>query len=641
MSIVLVLYGRADLGLLAVAALIDNTAPCFELIIVDNASPDEAIEAVSKQVRGATIIRNNLNVGFSAAVSVGALHASGEFLLILNSDVFVEHGWLPPLLAALDADSNLAGVSPLLLNLDGTVQEAGSVLFASADTTPVVDAERWALEFQRTVPYVSAACLLMRRLVYTQLGGMDTVYGRGYFEDVDLALELEDLGLSFAHVPGSVARHVRGGSSSLESATRQTILNREVFVDRWAQRLSLLPHAGTVSVGSRRRGRDGLAADRILVIDERLPHVDRGSGDPRMWQLATTMATTWPSVRVTFLAASLQHSDRYVTTLLSSGVEVAPCSLADAHVWLEQRAGHFSAVFISRPDNAAHFRSMLHRTQPQAMVVVDVEALYSRRTERQAALLAASDPSAAQVLLSISEAQRAFERESWQWATHVTCVCEEEAVEVRQAAPHTPVSIVQLVADVSAPVVPRSARRGALFFGGFMAGEASPNADAVGYLIEELMPLLSATHPALRLTVAGWNPPASVIRRDGGRVSVVGSVDDPAAVLGAHVVHLVPERFGAGIKTKLIESMACGTPFVTSTVAAQGLHLGELAQHLVADDAEHFVALAAALIDDTELWQRVHEGLLRVARDHFSTLAFTSALVDLMAELGVAPPMPT
>ena len=255
-SVVVVLYGRADLGLQAVAALIDNTPPCWELIIVDNASPDGAIEVLGAQVSGATVIRNGLNVGFSAAVSVGALHARGEFVLILNSDVFVEPGWLPPLIAALDADNTLAGVSPTLFNLDGTVQEAGSVLYASAETRAVMDDDRWALEFTRAVPYVSAACLLMRRLVYTQLGGMDTVYGRGYFEDVDLALELEALGLSLAHVPGSSARHVRGGSSTPESATSQMVLNRTVFVDRWSQRLSLLPHFGTDSVGARRRGRD-------------------------------------------------------------------------------------------------------------------------------------------------------------------------------------------------------------------------------------------------------------------------------------------------------------------------------------------------------------------------------------------------
>ena len=148
-------------------------------------------------------MRNSLNVGFSAGVDVGALHARGEFLLLLNSDVFVEPGWLPPLLAALDRSPSLAGVSPVLLNIDGSVQEAGSLLFAGGVTRAVTSADRWALDFSRTVPYVSAACLLLRRSVFTKLGGLDCVYGLGYYEDVELAMELDHLGLSLGYVAGS------------------------------------------------------------------------------------------------------------------------------------------------------------------------------------------------------------------------------------------------------------------------------------------------------------------------------------------------------------------------------------------------------------------------------------------------------
>lgn len=639
-SVILVLYGRADLALRAVAALVDNTPPCFELIIVDNDSPDDASTVVSDMIVGATIVRNPLNVGFSAAVSVGALRARGEFLLLLNSDVFVEPGWLPPLVAALEQDRFLAGVSPTLLNVDGTLQEAGSILFAGGETVAVTDEDTWALDFQRVVPYVSAACLLVRREVYSRLGGLDTAYGRGYYEDVDFALELEELGLALAHVPRSAARHVRGGSSNHESAMRQTLRNREVFIARWEDRLSTLPRIGSATVGARRRGRDELTADRILIIDDRLPHVDRGSGDPRMFRIATVMARTWPSARVTFLAASLEHSDIYSPGLLSHGVEVVPCSHDDAHEWLRRRPGHFSAVIISRPDNLVRFRSMLAQTQPQALVVVDVEAHYSQRTERQMAVITESHPAAAQALMRLRDEQREVEHVSWKAAHAVVCVCEEEAAVVRAVVPRTPVFVIQQLAEVAVHPTPNHQRHGLLFFGGFMGGELSPNTDTVGYLIDTLMPPIWAAHPELSLTVAGWNPPPSVIDRAGDRVVVVGPVADAAAVFSSHRLLLVPERFGAGIKTKLIEAMACGTPFVSSTLAAQGLHLGDLACHLVADDPERFVALTTALLNDAALWQRVHEGLLQLTRDHFSSNAFTNSLIDLMAEIGVAPPVP-
>lgn len=639
-SVILVLYGRADLALRALSALIAETAPCFELIIVDNASPDDALAVVRDGVVGATIIANTLNVGFGAAVSVGALRARGEFLLLLNSDVFVEPGWLPPLLAALDCDAHLAGVSPMLLNLDGTPQEAGSMISAAGGTLAIVDDTRWAYDFPRVVPYVSAACLLLRRSVYTTLGGFDSVYGRGYFEDVAWALELEQRSLRLAYIPGSFARHVRGASSTQESALLHASRNRDVFVEHWQHRLSLLPDLSSGSVGSRRRGRDELTADRILIIDDRVPHVDRGSGDPRMAQIATTLAREWPSAQVTFLAENLDNCEQYVPHLLAHGVEVVPCALRDAGGWLQDRFGHFAVVLISRPDNVVLAREMIARTQPQALVAIDVEAIYSSRTERLAAVLSRTDPVAAAEALALCDVQRAVEHTGWQWADVVLCASGEEATQVRAVVPRTPAVVVQLIAHVPHDIVPCEQRRGVLFFGGFMAGEASPNADAVRYLIDELMPLLWAGRPDLMLTVAGWNPPPSVVQRAGERVAVIGAVDDPERVVAAHRIVLVPERFGAGIKTKLAEAMAWGTPFVTSTIGAQGLHLGELTQYLVADEPQRFTELAAALLDDDHLWQRMHEGLLELAKQHFSSEALSTALIEVMAELGIAPPVP-
>ena len=623
-SVIIVLYGRADMAIPAIAALIANSPPCFELIIVDNASPDDALELVSSRVIGATIVRNSLNVGFSAGVDVGALHARGEFLLLLNSDVFVEPGWLPPLLAALDR--SLAGVSPVLLNIDGSVQEAGSLLFAGGVTRAVTSADRWALDFSRTVPYVSAACLLLRRSVFTKLGGLDCVYGLGYYEDVELAMELDHLGLSLGYVAGSSARHVHGASSSRERAMRRTVHNRAIFARRWQSRLDELPPATDhLTASAEVRARDAFAVDRVLIIDDRVPQ--------------TRLAALWPAARVTLLGASLDGADRYAPALLAAGVEVAACSFDGAQRWLEQRAGHYSAIIISRTDNLLRFREMVERTQPLALIVADVEAIYSRRTAMRATVMAASDPALAASCAEEAVRQREVELEGWNWAQVAVCVSREEAAEVRAVAPGTTVHVLPPVARAPERLVPYAERSGVVFFGGFMGGEASPNADSVRHLVDDIMPLLWSRRPQLALTVAGSDPTPSILSRAGERVAVIGRVDDPFHTLGARLVHVVPERFGAGVKTKLIESMASGTPFVTSPIGAQGLHLGELARHLVADHPAQFAEMTLALLDDPDLWRFVQRGLAGLAEQHFSPLVLDRTLVELMADLGAAPPL--
>ena len=71
-SVVMVLYGGGKVAARAISALAENTEPCFELIPVDNASPDDSLARVEEQVEGATILRNTANTGFGPASNQGA-----------------------------------------------------------------------------------------------------------------------------------------------------------------------------------------------------------------------------------------------------------------------------------------------------------------------------------------------------------------------------------------------------------------------------------------------------------------------------------------------------------------------------------------------------------------------------------------
>ena len=69
--------------------------------------------------------------------------------------------------------------------------------------------------------------------------------------------------------------------------------------------------------------RDAEAAERILVIDDRVPHHDRGSGDPRMARMLAELVGLWPEARITLLASIPTNAERYAPPLLEQGIEVA------------------------------------------------------------------------------------------------------------------------------------------------------------------------------------------------------------------------------------------------------------------------------------------------------------------------------
>ena len=126
-SVVMVLYGGAGLARRALQALAENTEEPYELVLVDNDSPEDVLGELGELAASATVIRNDVNRGFGRASNQGAEAARGEHLCFLNSDAIVEPGWLEPLVETL-REPGVGAVVPMLLNENGTVQEAASVV---------------------------------------------------------------------------------------------------------------------------------------------------------------------------------------------------------------------------------------------------------------------------------------------------------------------------------------------------------------------------------------------------------------------------------------------------------------------------------------------------------------------------------
>ena len=624
-SVVMVTHGGAETALRAVEALDENTEPCYELLIVDSASPDETADRLEAGVVGATIVRNAVNVGFARGSNQGAELARGKYLCFLNPDAFVQAGWLPPLLDVFDVDASAGAAVPLFLHPDGRVQEAGSAVDSEGVALAIGDGDDMrALEhrFRRRVDYGSAACLLVRADLFADVGQFDPRYSPAYYEDADLCFKLSERGFTTVFEPRSHVMHLRGGGS-LQAQTLMTA-NRRIFADRWRVRLDRRRplRADPRDPRLRLAARDAEAFDRILVIDDRVPHHDRGSGDPRMAKLLAEMVRLWPDARITFLGADPESAERYAPPLLEQGIEVA---YAEEHYdrWFWRRLYHYSVALVSRADNIGRFDSHLRRTQPQARRIYDIEALSFRRLRQQG-------DGAARHLYEL-------ERTGITGADLILCVSEEEAAFARQLT-SAPVLVLPTHVDAIQRPLAFDEREGVVFFGGFFAGAGGPNEDGAVRLVEDVMPAVWGQLPEVALEIVGANPTPRVRELQSPLVDVVGFVPDPMDRLARARVHVHPLRFGAGIKLNLIDTMAAGLPFVTTPIGAEGLGLGELENILVAEDLNELARLALDLYRDRDLWHRVQADLLRIVGERFARESFRATLVEAFTHVGVAPP---
>jgi O-antigen biosynthesis protein len=366
-TVVLLTFNRWDLTRQALSLLAEETEPRYEVVIVDNASTDGTLDELG-EVRGAKILRNPRNLGFGPANNQGAAMARGRYLLLLNSDAWVRPGWLEPLVAIADADPSVAAVAPKLLYPDGRLQEAGSILWRNARVRNYGDgdqASRPEYLFRRTVDYASAACLLVRRSAFIDVGGFDPRFAPVYCEDVDLCLVLAAAGGRVVYQPRSVVEHVRGASSGAVKATHVE-RNRRLLRARWRRVLDRRPpESWRVEPSGVLGGRDAMTCERVLVLTGSRPDAQGTPAQRRLNDLINSAARRWPAARWTVASLDGEPVTR-IDDLGDAGIE-AVTAAPSWGAWLAGRKYHYGIVAIS--DSRWSDGSLgvaLSATQPQA-----------------------------------------------------------------------------------------------------------------------------------------------------------------------------------------------------------------------------------------------------------------------------------
>ncbi len=268
-AIVIVTYGTGSIVVDALASVAEHTGPAFEVVVVDNPTEGRAptSELLRERTSGVRLVVPDRNLGFGGGNAAGVAHTTAELICFLNPDVIVVDGWLEPLVAALD-DPAVGIAGPVLLNTDGTIQEAGRVVYADGWTGAVAGRDLLTGDasqlFSRDVDYVSAACWVVRRGEHLARGGFDDRYHPAFFEDVDYALRVESEGQRTRLVVDVPVVHEHGGGGAGRDATPFEPHAR--FCAAWTVELAARsPCPG--SDAEARQARDRLADERLALVD--------------------------------------------------------------------------------------------------------------------------------------------------------------------------------------------------------------------------------------------------------------------------------------------------------------------------------------------------------------------------------------
>lgn len=201
-------------------AVFDQTFQNFEIIVVDNGSTDGSLQVIADLFPQIRLIQLESNHGFAHANNVASAQARGQWLALINSDVFPEPDWLQAMLDASQTHPDLyfftscqiQANDPNLLDGTGDQYNIGGIAWRRQINQPVENA----------VPYIDevfsacGAAALIPRDAFLETGGFDEDYF-SYLEDVDLGFRLRLLGYRCLYVPRARVLHVGSASLGVES----------------------------------------------------------------------------------------------------------------------------------------------------------------------------------------------------------------------------------------------------------------------------------------------------------------------------------------------------------------------------------------------------------------------------------------
>ena len=587
-----------------VSLVLSGDTANIEFMLVDDASTD-ATSAIESCVENLRVIRNETNLGFLRSCNKAAALANGQYIVFLNNDTEVESLWIDHMLSVFSDNERVGAVGAKLVYPDGLLQDAGGIVWESGQPWNVGHGKHRddpEYNYVREVDYLTGAALMVSKDAWQTVDGFSEQYAPAYYEDTDLAFKLRDAGFRTLYCPQSAVVHYEGrsnGTDTGQGVKQHQVLNAEHFKATWKQHFSGLGAEGVDLRLQKDRNR-GL---RVLMVDNSFPRLGHDAGSYAAVQEMKLLISL--GCKVTFLPHNLLHLGIHVDCLQRLGVE---CVHSPFHrsvaKFFERRGDEFDVVYITRYVVAEKIIPLV-RQYSQAKVIFNNADLHFLREMRTAKAVGTADFSAVNVT---RERELAV-------MNSADVVLSYSDIELEIISTHLLTSrklfrcpwVLREQCDTKS----REERRGFVFLGGFAH---PPNRFAMDWFISNVMPILNQRRPELTLHIWGSQLPDGTGWDQQPGVVLEGYAQSLDQVFNSAMVFIAPLQSGAGIKGKVLDSLAYGVPTVLSSVAAEATGLIDGNSTLIAQTPEQWALHIESLMDDELLWQHIRNNAI-VLRD--------------------------
>ena len=628
-SIIIPVYNQFEYTYKCLQSILKYTDEIdYEIIIADDVSTDQTIE-ISKIVKNIIVVKNEKNLGFLLNCNNAAKEAKGKYIHFLNNDTQVQPKWLSSLVDLIESDAKIGMVGSKLVYPDGRLQEAGGIVWNDAsgwNFGRLDDPEKPEYNYVKEVDYISGASIMLSNELWNKIGGFDEIYIPAYYEDSDLAFEVRKHGYKVMFQPKSIIVHFEGISNGtdLGSGIKQyQVVNKEKFIEKWKEELenNHFPNAQDVFF-ARDRSKN---KKQILVIDHYVPHYDQDAGSRTMWQYLKLFAEL--DYKVVFLGDNFYKHEPYTSDLQDIGIEVLyGQQIASSYEnWFKENGNYFHSIYLLRPHISKKYIDLIKKYAKQPKLIYNGTDFHFLRLEREYELTKDK-----KILLEAKKIKE-MEYKIFNAVDLVITISEYEKEFFQKTFVNKEIEVIPtFIYDEEFPLTKNNCfidRKGLIFVGGF---SHTPNYVGIKWFLENMWNDVKEKMPDIELYIVGSKTPEDIklYEQKDTNIHVLGflSDEDLNELYNKIRVVIAPLTFGAGVKGKIIESIANGLPVVTTPVGAEGI-IDSDGILMVSSDETEFVNNVCKVYQNEDVWNKIRENQIDYSSKRLSYNA-TKELIE-------------
>ena len=572
-SIVIPVYNQIHYTYACLVSILEHTTDVsYEVIIADDVSTD-ATSHLNDYVEGLVICRNTTNQGFLRNCNNAARSARGKYVMFLNNDTKVTEGWLSSLVNLIESDRTIGMVGSKLVYPDGRLQEAGGIIWSDGsgwNYGRLDDPDKPEYNYVKDVDYISGAAILLSNELWKQIGGFDTRFAPAYCEDSDLAFEVRKAGYRVVYQPLSKVIHFEGISNGTDvegsGLKRYQVANSKKLKEKWAEEFKKQCENNGNPDPFRARERS-VGKEIILVVDHYVPTYDRDAGSKTTYQYLKMFLSKGYVVK--FLGDNFLHEEPYSTQLQQMGIEILYGQEYQVRIWdwLKDHGNDISFAYLNRPHIATKYIDFI-KENTNIKVIYYGHDLHFLREGREYALTGDVERRQAAEYWKSIEMSLMYKADVSYYPSYIerdAIKAVDEDIPVKDIVAYVYEEFLDNIQDDFAM------REGLLFVGGFAH---PPNADAVLWFAREIYPLIREKLD-IPFYVVGSKVTDEIkaLEQPGNGIVIKGFVSEEelAELYRTSRIVVVPLRYGAGVKGKVIEALYNGAPIVTTSIGAEGI----------------------------------------------------------------------